>query len=382
MKITLIDTYCFSSNYGNGRVFGQPKSVKSITIIKICTKYENYFGIGETYSGVYAPELVKPIVNYLSKFLINKEIEDRELFLKIRLIPFISSNGIIKSILSALEIAQLDLIGKIEKKPIFNLLNASLSNIRKVDVYYSGGSVNFNEQEIKKDIKQAFSRGFNAYKMRVGLKSIKQDIQRVKIARETLGDNNSLMVDAIMGTHNKKWNVKKSLEFLKLTKKFKLTWLEEPLKPDNFHEYELLKSKTKVPIAFGESFTNFEDFKNSIIINCSNILQPDVTHCGFRDAKQLVEFTKEKKIKLSMHVWGSPISFLANMHFAIAHKKIDYLEIPSVKLDFLNEIYLKEIKIENGKLTYLSKTNGLGIEFDPAKLKRYKFIEGSGFSIK
>lgn len=381
MKITSINTYCFSSAYGNGKVFGQPKNVKTITIIKICTKYKEYFGVGETYSGVYAPELVKPIVNYLSKFLINKEIENQNLFSKIRLIPFISSNGIIKSILSALEIAQLDLIGKIKKKPIFNLLNPKSSINRKVDVYYSGGSVIFNEEQIKIDVEQALSKGFKAYKMRVGLKSIKNDIQRVKTARETIGSKNSLMVDAIMGTHKKKWDIKNSLDFIKLANKFKLTWLEEPLKPDDFNAYKLLRSKTKVPIAFGESFTNFEDFKNSTLINCSDVLQPDITHCGFHDAKNLVKFIKEKKIKLSMHVWGSPISFLANMHFAIAYKKVNYLEIPSVKLEFLNEIYSKKLKIEDGKLIYFNKTNGLGIDFDPAKLKKYKFIKGSGFSI-
>ena len=69
MKITNVDGYCLSSPYGDGKAFGQPLGVKSIGIVEIRTS-DGLVGIGETYSGVYVPELIKPTVKFIESLIV------------------------------------------------------------------------------------------------------------------------------------------------------------------------------------------------------------------------------------------------------------------------------------------------------------------------
>ena len=83
-----------------------------------------------------------------------------------------------------------------------------------------------------------------------------------------------------------------------------------------------------------------------------------------------------------MHVWGSPISFLANLNFAMAFQEIDYFEFPIVYYDFLKEFYTKYIKISDGKISFIKPFEGIGIKMTNKYLsKKFKFIKGSGFKI-
>ena len=72
-KITRIEGFALSSPYGDGKSLGQPLGVKSVGFIKVYSSSSRY-GLGETYSGVYAPELIKPITNFLEKNLVLRKI--------------------------------------------------------------------------------------------------------------------------------------------------------------------------------------------------------------------------------------------------------------------------------------------------------------------
>ena len=69
MKITDVQGYALSSPYGDGNVLGQPLGVKSIGIVEVHTDAK-IMGFGETYVGVYAPELVQPSVAFLRQRLV------------------------------------------------------------------------------------------------------------------------------------------------------------------------------------------------------------------------------------------------------------------------------------------------------------------------
>ena len=215
--INSIETILISSEYGNGKVFGQPKSVKTISLIKITTNKKMY-GIGETYSGVYSPELIEKLVNFLKHFLIGKKINDSLDITVLRSIPFISSSGLVKSVISGIEIAFFDLLGKLYNKPIYELLNPHVKKPSFVKTYCSGGSVVFTCDDIKRELEELIKAGFNSYKMRVGLKDLKNDIERVYCARNTMPGKNNLMIDAIMGTHKIKWNINDAKVLLKKLK--------------------------------------------------------------------------------------------------------------------------------------------------------------------
>ena len=72
-KITSIEGFCLSSPYGDGNVYGQPKGVKSLGFIEVKSE-SGISGFGETYSGIYSPELISPITKYLSHYIIGKKL--------------------------------------------------------------------------------------------------------------------------------------------------------------------------------------------------------------------------------------------------------------------------------------------------------------------
>ena len=140
-KITKIEGFALSSEYGDGKVFGQPKGKKSIGFIEV-TSESGIKGFGEAYCGIYSPELMNPIVEFLSKYIVGKSLKELSFFDDIDMIPFIGYTGIIQGVRVGIELAVMDLIGKIEEKPVYRLFNTEDVK-QKIQCYYSGGSVVF-----------------------------------------------------------------------------------------------------------------------------------------------------------------------------------------------------------------------------------------------
>lgn len=375
MKIIKVNGYCLSSTYGDGNVFGQPEGVKSIGLVEVHTD-SGLVGIGETYTGVYVPELIEPIVKTIESLVVGKnplEIEDVYNSMEI---PFVSMNGIIRSIIGAIEIALWDIKGQFEEKPIYKLLSDTYTN--DFGVYASGGSVSFSNDDIKDDIDKILSQGFNSYKMRVGVKDWKDDIDRVKTARNKLGDNH-LMVDAIQGTLNN-WHQYNVVYNLKQLEQYDLTWIEEPLHPSKLKELKSVYNLINIPIATGEGLSGKLDFDSYLDSKCVDIIQPDVTHCGgFIQTKKIIERAKRNGMEVSLHVWGSGISLISNLHLAIA-MGVNWFEVPMVSLDLLsNEFTELKTMILNKDITL---DNGLGIKLTEKIKQSYPFIKNSGYKIK
>ncbi|MDC3053340.1 hypothetical protein OA187_02130 [Candidatus Pelagibacter sp.] len=375
-KIINIKSHIYSSKYGNNKVFGQPKNLRSGVIIEIQTK-NGISGYGETYVSGYLPELTKVSLEYFSDNLIGKSLNNIEMIMKSLHVPFCTDNGFLKSILSAIEIALFDLISKLEGIPLYNYLNNKFR--KNVLGYASGGSVIYDKKKIYDDYLKAKLLGFKFYKLRIGYQNFSNDLNRIEYAIKLFGKNN-VMVDAIMGTLNT-WDKKKFLKKVKKLNKLNLKWIEEPLHPSKKVDYKEVSKKTKIPIAIGESYTSFEEFKTIISNNSCKFIQPDITQCGIIDAIKICEFAKKKKKKISLHVWGSSLSFLINLHFALAFKEIDFIEFPLVKLDIMNDKIKNIYKINDGKIQINKKVKGLGININKRYINKFKFINKSGFKI-
>ena len=374
MKINRVVGYCLSSPYGDGNVFGQPLGVKSIGLVEVHTD-SGIIGIGETYAGVYVPELIEPTVRFIESLILGMNPLDIHKVYNCMNIPFVGAGGLIRSVVGAIEIALWDIKGQAECKPIHALLNPE--SVNAFDVYASGGSVAFNVDEIKQDVESVLDEGFSAYKMRVGVKSWSEDIQRVETARNVLGYN-SLMVDAIMGTLDK-WDNVEAIKKINDLEKYNLTWIEEPIHPSNIKEMRNLYINTNIPIATGEALSGKLEFDSYLNTGFVDVIQPDVTHCGgYIEAMRVIKEAKERDIDVALHVWGSSVSLLSALHLAISCD-IDWLEIPNVELTFMFEKY-REIKDMILNSSYILD-NGLGVKITDDYKNDYSFVGGSGYKL-
>tara|TARA_B100001564_G_C20571750_1_gene638690 strand:- start:4 stop:1137 length:1134 start_codon:yes stop_codon:yes gene_type:complete len=374
-KIVKIKIHTYSSRYGN-KVFGQPKSVRSGVIIEIISD-KNFRGFGESYVSGYLPEISKISLEYFSDYLIGKNLNKIEEIKKLLIIPFCTNNGFLKSIIAAIEIAIFDLKSQIKNVPLYKYLNKSFR--KSISGYASGGSVVCNNNDIYKDFLMSKKIGLEKYKLRIGYQSFKMDLKRINYALQLFGRKN-VMVDAIMGTLNK-WEKNQFIKKLAIFNRLDLKWIEEPLHPSKTFDYKEITKKSVNPIALGEAFTSYEEFKILILNNCCDIIQPDVTQCGILDTIKICKLAKKYKKKISLHVWGSSLSFLVNLHFALAFKEVDIIEYPLVNMDILKNIVSNNYKTKKNKIYISSNMSGIGIYLKKNYFNQFKFIKKSGFSI-
>ena len=376
-KINKIKGFALSSPYGDGKSLGQPLGVKSVGFIKIYSDSDEY-GLGETYSGVYAPELIKPIATFLEKYFIGRLVGDDLSFEEIKNIPFIGGGGIIQSVISAIEIAVWDLRGKILDKPISHLITDKRREI--IPVYASSGTAVFSPDEIKRDVEDIVELGYSAYKMRVGYQDWSIDIKRVKAAREALVGND-LMVDAIMGTIRPAWDAEQAINAVNDLSKFNLRWLEEPTHPDKIKDLARVRSCDIIPIAAGEAYTSEKDFDSIFHFEAVDILQFDATHSGgIKFCIDLAKKAEKRELVSALHVWGSAAAIAANAQVALAQPSIDILEIPMVQLELTDRMWVEKPTIKEG-VWHSSNAPGLGVVLDEDLMNEYSFKENSGYRI-
>ena len=377
-KIINVEGIILSSTYGTGKTLGQPKGVKSLGFIQL-TSESQQTGLGETYAGVYVPELIPQTVEFLKDMIIGKSISDVDIIKNITEIPFIGRNGLVQSIASAVDIALWDLRGKILGQPVYKILSDQYS--KQVEVYASSRSTSLSPQEIKDDAKKLKKEGYNAYKMRVGFQDWNTDLERVKAAREIFNNGEKLMVDAIMGTLRPTWSVKEAISRAKDLEKFNLEWLEEPLFPDNISGLAELKESSNVIIAAGEAYSGLSEFNHILSINAVDILQFDATHSGgISTCLDLSDVCKEKNIRTAVHVWGSAVAIASNAHLALSKSNIEILEIPMVPLEITEKMWIESPTIQSGQWI-ANDLPGLGIELTDEIKDKYKFVPKSGYKL-
>jgi len=376
-KIVSVTGYCLSSKFEKGKIYGQSNDIKTIGFIEILSE-SGKKGFGENYSAIYVPELLPEIVKYFEKFLIGKEIGKKDLIREIIDIPFVGRNGILRSISGSIEVALWDLRGKILGKPTYKLFK---SKRKKIPCYSSGGSVAMNEKEISREVEETMREGFVSYKMRIGLQGLNKDHKRIQAARNALGKKD-LMIDAIMGTLTPPWSLNLAIKNIKSLSKFKPRWIEEPLHPNDIKQLGLLKKKSKIPIAAGEAYSGTSEYE--IIINSKSvdILQLDCTHSGGVEICNLLSNKCfKKKIDCAVHIWGSAGAISSNLHMSYSLDNLIYTEIPILKLEISDFLWIEKPKFNNG-FVELSDVPGLGININDKIKNRFSFIKGSGFRIK
>jgi L-alanine-DL-glutamate epimerase-like enolase superfamily enzyme len=119
------------------------------------------------------------------------------------------------------------------------------------------------------------TKGFRAIKMKVGRPDLGSDVTRVQAMRKHLGNGFPLMADA-----NMKWTVEEAIRAARALQPYDLTWLEEPIIPDDIAGHARIMAAGGVPIAAGENLRSLWEFKNYISAGAVSYPEPDVTNCG------------------------------------------------------------------------------------------------------
>ncbi|MHA6670367.1 mandelate racemase/muconate lactonizing enzyme family protein [Homoserinimonas sp. A447] len=176
--------------------------------------------------------------------------------------------------LSSIDIALWDIKAKMAGLPLHRLLGGYRDS---VPVYIAGGYYTEGKGfgQLQDELRSYVELGARAVKIKVGAVSIAEDVVRVRAAREAIGDDIALMLDA-----NCAYRYYEAIQFAKRVEEFDPAWFEEPVQPDDYEGFAKIAAATTIPIATGENEYTKHGFRDLIATQAVPILNPDARYMG------------------------------------------------------------------------------------------------------
>ena len=186
----------------------------------------------------------------------------------------VGRRGLATRVISGIDIALWDLMGKATGKSVHKLLGGFRE---RVPAYIAGGYYEEGKDlaGLAAEMEQNLALGAKAVKMKIGGAPIKEDIERVRIARETVGGDVKLMVDA-----NCAYSLRDAIKIAGAIERYDITWFEEPLPPDDYRGHGRLARSTSIPIATGENEYTRYGFRDLIANEAAAIYNADAQILG------------------------------------------------------------------------------------------------------
>ncbi len=333
-------------------------------------------GIGESYPGY---EAHRGALKELSGYILGKDPTriDRlwqDLFYRISYQPW---GGAEHRILTAVNIAQWDLLGKASGLPVYKLLGGKAQEKLMVYNTMNGWTINgMREHDAPEKITEfLLQRGIKAIKLYpydrgpvnalarhggtfITQAELKQSLDPIQRIRKVAGDEMEIALDL-----SSRWNLPCSMQIAHSLEPYGIMYLEDAMLPDNLEAYASLARETSIPICISERLATRFRFREMFEARAVDVVMYDVTWCGgISEAKKISDMADTYKIPTSPHTGGGPILWYASIHTATSLTNFYIME--SV-YHLYNDVYprfLNNVPAPvNGYVT-APETPGLGIE--------------------
>jgi L-alanine-DL-glutamate epimerase-like enolase superfamily enzyme len=221
------------------------------------------------------------------------------------------------------------------------------------------------------------AQGFRAFKIGwgpFGKKSAAMDEAIVQAAREAVGPDSLLMVDA--GGSDAFWpqGYKWALRTAEMLWDYDVAWFEEPLAPDSLEDFVALRRASKVPIAGGEVLTRRQSFRPWLESWAFDIVQPDVTKVGgLSEQRQIAWMAREHGIRFIPHGWNTAVGLASDLQIASAFAGTDLVEYLTGS-PFIDEIAVGGWRLDSEGMLPIPDRPGFGTEIDLDALARFSGV--------
>ncbi|MGE3807699.1 MAG: mandelate racemase/muconate lactonizing enzyme family protein [Gemmataceae bacterium] len=371
MKITSVNTIPLrGGTHDHGWPGGTDPAAQHNTILEVVSD-EGLTGIGSCYT---TQALVEAALAQLRPHLVGESaLEPERVSEKLRQSMFwFGRGGAVEHAISGIDIALWDLLGKAVKQPVARLLGGIYRD--RIKPY---ASILFDEPEKLQDkLQEQVGLGFRAIKMGwrpFGRVSNHYDAILIESARDAVGDDIELMVDA--GGSEQFWphSVNWAKQTARLLADFDITWFEEALRPDDVEGFAELRAASVVPIATGECLTRRQGFAPFLDRRAVDIIQPDVTKCGgLSEAKKIGWHAYDRGILLVPHGWNTAVGVAADLALTAALPVARYVEYQT-GVPYIDELIDPPFKLDEEGMLHVPTGPGLGITLNPdavAKMSR------------
>jgi len=285
---------------------------------------------------------------------------------------WLGRGGAITHAISGIDIALWDLFGQATGQPVGRLLGGRYRE--RVRPY---ASLLMDEPAaLAEQLLAIREQGFRAFKIGwgpFGRQSNATDEAIVRAARDAVGPDSLLMVDAGgsdgFWPHGYKW----AMRTAEMLAAYDVAWFEEPLAPDALDDYVALRRAAPLPISGGEVLTRRQSFQPWLEAGAFDIVQPDVTKVGgISEERRIGWMAQEHGIRFVPHGWNTAIGLAADLHLASAFPGTDLVEYLTGS-PYVDDIVVGGWRLDADGMLPIPDGPGLGIVLD---LERVAALSG------
>lgn len=270
--------------------------------------------------------------------------------------------GVCSCAISAVDIALWDLKSKLLSQPLAKLLGQAQPNI---PIYGSGGFTSYTLDQLARQLGGWATAGLKRVKMKIGTHPDK-DPERVEVAREAIGKDVALFVDA-----NGAYDARQALAQAALFEQWQVTWFEEPVSSDDLAGLRLVREQAPpgIEIAAGEYGYDPYYFRRMLEAGAVDVLQADATRCGgITGFMQAAALANAFGVPLSAHT--APAIHLQPCCATPNARHLEYFH-DHVRIE--NMLFEGARQPVGGKLAPDYSRPGLGLIFKEADAKKFAF---------
>jgi len=355
--------------------------------VKLTTD-DNISGIGEAYGVPFHPELVaRMIEDVYGRYLEGEDPHNIE-----RIWRRVYSSGFtqhpdltLMGVLSALEMACWDIIGKAAQQPVYNLLGGRVhERLRSYTYIYprpGESTAVYHDPELAAERAHEYlQQGFTALKFdpagpytafdgrQLSLEALERCERFGRLLREAVGSK----ADLLFGTHGQ-MTAAGAIRLAKRLEPADPLWFEEPVPPDSPEEMAKVARGTSIPIATGERLTTKYDFARLIGCGAAAILQMNLGRVGgLLEAKKIAGMAEAHHVQIAPHLYCGPVVGAANAQLAACSPNFLILESIERWQGFHAEILKKPMLWQDGYVIP-STDPGLGVELNEEVALRHPY---------
>ncbi|MCA1772507.1 MAG: mandelate racemase/muconate lactonizing enzyme family protein [Halomonas sp.] len=348
-------------------------------------------GIGEVYAASFHPQVMKAAIeDVFERYLKGKDPHHIE-----RLYREAYSSGFTQradltmmGVLSGLEIACWDIIGKAVGKPVYELIGGKVHDKLRTYTYLypcdADGNYNYDNVELAVECAlENKALGFTALKFdpagpytaysghMLSLEAMEKSAIFCQRIREVVGND----CDLLFGTHGQ-MTPASAIRLAKRLEPYDPLWFEEPVPPGQSEAMARVAAQTSIPIATGERLTTKYEFHDLLSHGAASILQMNLSRVGgILEGKKIAALAEVHYAQIAPHLYNGPVGAAASIQLATATPNFLIQESIGTWGGFHAEVLQEKIEWRDGYVIPSSKP-GLGIELDMAVVKAHSPYTG------
>ncbi|WP_408589900.1 mandelate racemase/muconate lactonizing enzyme family protein [Novosphingobium sp.] len=336
-------------------------------------------GIGEAYGVPFEPHLVAQLIeDVFARYGAGTDPHDIEaLWRRAYSSGFTQHPDLTMSgVLSALEMACWDIVGKAAGQPVHKLLGGRVHETLRTYTYIyprPGDRTDvYHDPDLAAErAAEYLAMGFTALKFdpagpysafdgrQLSLEALDLSARFARQLREAVGSR----ADLLFGTHGQ-MTAAGAIRLARRLEPFDPLWLEEPVPPDAPEEMAKVARATSIPIATGERLATKYDFARLLDCGAAAILQVNLGRVGgLLEAKKIAGMAEARHVQIAPHLYCGPVVGAANIQLAACSPNFLILEGIEDWGGFHAQILKKPIHFEQGNVIP-SDEPGLGVELD------------------